>query len=46
VLEATGNRLKAKKYLDLALKAPMLPEERKLVESAQRKLDLNEPPKS
>jgi tetratricopeptide (TPR) repeat protein len=46
VLEATGNRLKAKKYLDLALKVPMLPEERKLVESAQRNLDQTAPPKS
>jgi len=35
VLKATGNGDKAKKYLDLAAKAPLLPEERKLVEKAR-----------
>jgi thioredoxin-like negative regulator of GroEL len=35
VLQATGNSNKAKKYLDLASKAPLLPEERKLVDRAR-----------
>src|SRR5207245_10639857 len=32
VLQATGNSQRAKKYLELAGKAPLLPEERKLLE--------------
>jgi hypothetical protein len=35
VLQASGNPGKAKKYLELGLKAPLLPEERKLVERAR-----------
>ncbi len=46
VLEATGNHIKAKKFLDLASKFPMLPEELALIESAKRKLDQPAPPKS
>jgi tetratricopeptide (TPR) repeat protein len=33
-LQATGNGAKAKKYLDMGLQAPMLPEYRKLLEKA------------
>jgi tetratricopeptide (TPR) repeat protein len=46
LLEATGNRLKAKRYLDLASKFQMLPEERKLIDSAKRDLDHAGTPKS
>jgi Flp pilus assembly protein TadD len=34
VLQATGDRAKAKKYLEIGSKAPMLPEQRKLIEDA------------
>ena len=34
-LQATGNGAKAKKYLDVGLQAPMLPEYRKLLENAR-----------
>ena len=46
LLEATGNRAKAKKYLDLASKVQMLPEERKLIDSAKRGLEQSAAPKS
>jgi predicted Zn-dependent protease len=46
LLEASGNGTKAKKYLDLASKLQMLPEERKLIEGARRSLDQGERPKS
>jgi tetratricopeptide (TPR) repeat protein len=46
LLEATGNRAKAKKYLDLASKFQMLPEERQLIDSAKRDLDQTGTPKS
>jgi len=46
LLEATGNRSKAKKYLDLASRFPMLPEERQLIDNAKRELDQTGPPKS
>jgi tetratricopeptide (TPR) repeat protein len=46
LLEASGDGRKAKKYLDLASKLQMLPEERKLIESARRSLDRGETPKS
>jgi tetratricopeptide (TPR) repeat protein len=46
VLRATGNLTKAKKYLDLASKFPMLPEERNLIERASSGLDEKMPPKS
>jgi predicted Zn-dependent protease len=35
VLQATGNRAKAKKYFDLTAKARLLPEERKLIDQAK-----------
>ena len=35
LLQATGNRAKAKKYLDLASKGNLLPEEKKLFENAK-----------
>jgi tetratricopeptide (TPR) repeat protein len=35
ILQATGNKAKARTCLDLALKGPMLPEERKLFERAR-----------
>jgi Flp pilus assembly protein TadD len=35
ILKATGNAAKAKTYLDLAIKAQLLPEERKLFEKAK-----------
>ena len=35
ILRATGNKAKARTYLDLAFKGPMLPEERKLFEQAR-----------
>jgi Flp pilus assembly protein TadD len=35
ILQATGNKAKARPYLDLAFKGPMLPEERKLFERAR-----------
>jgi uncharacterized ubiquitin-like protein YukD len=46
LLEATGNRTKAKRYLDLASKAQMLPEERKLIDNAITDFDQTEAPKS
>jgi predicted Zn-dependent protease len=46
LLEATGDRTKAKRYLDLAAKTQMLPEERKLIESAKRDVDQGGAPKS
>jgi predicted Zn-dependent protease len=46
LLEATGNRTTAKRYLDLASKAQMLPEERKLIDSATMDLEQTEAPKS
>jgi len=36
ILEAAGKRDQARHYLDLAAKAKLLPEERKLVEAAKR----------
>jgi len=38
LLQAAGDRGKAAKYFELAAKAPLLPEERKLIDSARRKL--------
>src|SRR5207245_3550316 len=35
VLQATGNSQRAKKYLELAAKAPLLPEERRLLEGVK-----------
>jgi hypothetical protein len=35
ILQASGNREKARQYLDLALKSLLLPEERKLFEKAR-----------
>ena len=35
ILQATGNKAKARAWLDLAFKGPMLPEERKLFEQAR-----------
>jgi hypothetical protein len=35
ILKATGNRAKAKPYLEWAFKSPLLPEERKLFEKAK-----------
>jgi predicted Zn-dependent protease len=46
LLVANGNRTKAKKYLDLASKLQMLPEERKLIDSAKSDLDQAATPKS
>jgi tetratricopeptide (TPR) repeat protein len=46
LLAATGNRAKAKRYLDLASKVQMLPEERKLIDSARNDLDQTGTPKS
>jgi predicted Zn-dependent protease len=46
LLEATGNHTKAKRYLDLASKIQMLPEERELVDSAKRELEQSGTPKS
>ena len=38
VLQASGNRAKARKYLEIGSKAAMLPEERKLIEKASADL--------
>ena len=38
VLQATGNRAKARKYLEIGSKATMLPEQRKLIEEASANL--------
>ncbi len=38
VLQATGDRAKAAKYFDIAFKGSLLPEERKLMETARQKL--------
>jgi predicted Zn-dependent protease len=46
LLEATGNRMKARRYLDLASKFQILPEERKLIDSAKKDLDQTGTPKS
>jgi tetratricopeptide (TPR) repeat protein len=46
LLQATGNHKMAKKYLDLASKFQMLPEERKLIDSAKKDLDQTGTPKS
>ncbi len=46
VLKALGDRAKAKKYLDLASKFAMLPEERKFIDGAKREIDQNITPKS
>ena len=46
LLEATGNRMEAKRYLDLALKFQLLPEERKLVDNARRDVEQTGTPRS
>ncbi len=46
VLKALGDRVKAKKYLDLASKFAMLPEERKFIDAARNDLDQAIIPKS
>jgi tetratricopeptide (TPR) repeat protein len=46
LLEATGNRKQAKRYLDLASKTQMLPEERALIDNAKRDLDRTGAPRS
>ena len=46
LLEANGNRATAKRYLEAALKARMLPEEQKLVDSAVSNLAQTGAPKS
>jgi predicted Zn-dependent protease len=46
VLKAIGDRAKAKKYLDLASKFAMLPEERKIIDGAKMEIDQTITPKS
>jgi predicted Zn-dependent protease len=46
LLEATGDRQKAKRYLELASRFQMLPEERKLIDGARSSLDHAGTPRS